>query len=90
MDHRERHRQVMFRLFVNAVVSRTLAVAPATGDLIFVLNGMVGPDCIIQASSNLLNWQPILVTNPMALPATYVETNMAAFPAQFYRVVIGP
>jgi hypothetical protein len=43
----------------------------------------------VQASSNLVNWSTLLVTNPAAMPFNWADTNTTA-PARFYRIKTGP
>ena len=79
-----------FTVVVNPLALPTLAVTPAVGQLNLVINGTQGPDYTLMASTNLLNWQALLVTNSPVLPITFDEPNVGAFPAQFYRILIGP
>jgi carbonic anhydrase/acetyltransferase-like protein (isoleucine patch superfamily) len=52
------------------------------------LAGDSGPDYFLDASTNLLNWTPLLATNPPVIPFWW--TNEAFGPVQFYRVRLGP
>ena len=45
------------------------------------INGETGPDYIIQVSTNLVS---------PTVPFLFTDTNAAALPAQFYRVLLGP
>jgi hypothetical protein len=58
----------------------------------FSLNilGDTGPDYIIQASTNLFNWQTIFTTNSPALPLTFSDPNTSLFSSRFYRILLGP
>jgi hypothetical protein len=53
----------------------------------FSLGGPGIPGCnfIVEASTNLVNWQP-LQTNPS--PFTFIDTNAANYPMRFYRAVL--
>jgi hypothetical protein len=53
------------------------------------VGGQVGPDYAIQSSSNLVNWNTLLITNPASMPFTW-NTNIGALRAQFYRIKVGP
>jgi hypothetical protein len=54
------------------------------------ITGSNGPDYMIEASTNLIDWQPIWTTNPPVLPFLYTDTNSPAFPNRFYRIRLGP
>jgi hypothetical protein len=74
------------------VGSATLSVAPlwlgaarlTTGQLEFTLHSLAGKVCVIEASTNLVNWTPALtVTN---FTGTVSLTNaMTGFPYRFFR-----
>jgi hypothetical protein len=55
-----------------------------------VTNSQVGPDYSVQESSNLFNWNTLFITNSPAIPFSWVDTNPATLPAQFYRIKVGP
>jgi hypothetical protein len=57
---------------------------------VLVVNGSPGPDYIIQASTNLLEWNAVLTTNPPALPFSWSDPDAAAFVRRFYRILLGP
>lgn len=61
------------------------------GAVSFVLNGVPGITCVIEASSNLVSWRPIS-TNTIPLPGSMHLTNsLLSGPArQFYRAAIVP
>jgi glucosylceramidase len=54
------------------------------------ISGDVGPDYLVQTSSNLLSWSTISTSTPSAMPYWLTITNDVLSPAQFYRVVLGP
>jgi hypothetical protein len=54
------------------------------------ISGDVGPDYLLQASSNLLSWSTISTSTPSATPFWLTITNGFQSPAQFYRVILGP
>jgi hypothetical protein len=57
----------------------------ATGQLELTLHGPAGEVCVIEASTNLVNWTPALtITN---LTGTVSLTNaMTGFPHRFFRI----
>lgn len=56
----------------------------------FWINGDVGPDYIVQDSTNLASWTSISLSNSPALPYFWMDTNPVANPYLFYRVQLGP
>jgi hypothetical protein len=64
-------------------------VSVAGGQLILQVNGASGPDYQIQASSNLVNWNAILMTNAPAMPFVWAN-SITNGPINFYRVLVGP
>jgi glucosylceramidase len=68
-----------------------LTVAPVTNNNFgFWINGDAGPDYMIQVSTNLKSWQPVVTLPYPALPCFWPDTNSAGAPMQFYRVLLGP
>jgi hypothetical protein len=65
------------------------SISSSSGRLTLTISGTVGPDYTLLTSTNLLNWQTLLTTNPAALPMTLVLTNDYG-PQRFYRVQLGP
>ena len=61
----------------------------ANGQIGFTVNGQVGPDYGVQGSSNLVNWDTLLITNPATMPFSW-STNAGGSPRQFYRIKTGP
>jgi alpha-tubulin suppressor-like RCC1 family protein len=81
-----------------ASASFTVAAAPPTqltgmsmtsGLFRFVLNGPVGSDYVIQVSSNLVNWVPLL-TNTIPVGGSLIINDplAAGRPMRFYRAVL--
>jgi hypothetical protein len=67
----------------------TLGASMTNGQFGFWINGDMGPDYIIQASTNLTSWVPISTNRSPSLPYFW-ETNSMAYPFLFYRVLLGP
>jgi len=44
----------------------------------------------VQASTNMVNWTDLFVTNAPPLPFNWTDTNASSFPKRFYRVLVGP
>lgn len=69
----------------------TLSTAPVVGlpvfsksGFSFAVSGMSGSNCVIQVSTNLINWTPLL-TN--AVPFQFSDSNANHFSRRFYRAV---
>jgi hypothetical protein len=79
-----------FSVTVNRPIQPGLAgPSMVNGNFGFSISGDTGPDYTIQASSNLLNWSPVLVTNPQTTPFLYLD-SATNYPQRFYRVILGP
>jgi hypothetical protein len=79
-----------FNVAVNPLTSPRISASSGAGrTLSLSVTGQAGPDYGILASSNLVDWQMLLVTNPSVLPFTWQATNVS-LPQQFYRVKVGP
>jgi hypothetical protein len=80
-----------FAILVNPLTNPVAAVAPlAGGQFSLTVNGPYGPDYTVLVSSNLTNWQTLFTTNQPVLPFTFTSTNSFGYPANFYRLRIGP
>jgi len=72
-------------------VRPTLTAASMTnGQFPLIISGDVGPDYIIQSSTNLTSWSAISTSTPSATPYFFSDTNTASFPFIFYRALLGP
>jgi hypothetical protein len=79
-----------FNVVVNPLVLPTLSAgSPTAGQFSFSVAGQTGPDYGVQSSTNLVDWQTLLVTNPNAMPFIWQTTNFSS-PRQFYRLEVGP
>lgn len=52
--------------------------------------GDVGPNYIIQSSTNLTDWESLYSTNPAVMPFEWIDSNANNFPARFFRVNYTP
>jgi hypothetical protein len=55
-----------------------------------VTNSMLGPDYAVQASSNLVNWNTLFITNSPPMSFQWTDTNALTLPVRFYRIKVGP
>jgi glucuronoarabinoxylan endo-1,4-beta-xylanase len=66
----------------------TLAINLIGSQIGLTLNGSAGWNYTFLTSTNLIGWQPLLVTNPSAMPVTWFDPN-ASSRTKFYRVQLG-
>ncbi len=79
-----------YTIAVIPLVPATLSfISAAGGQISMVANGPLGPDYTVLTSTNLLDWQPVLTTNPAAMPFRLTEANLDAA-SRFYRLQLGP
>ncbi len=82
--------------FTITVNSLALPTVPSVGwnsgqFTLRVTNSIVGPDYAVQASSNLVNWSTLFITNsPPMNSFQWTDTNALTLPMQFYRIKVGP
>ena len=56
----------------------------------FSVNGATGQTYLVQASTNLANWDTLFTTNPTTLPFMWSDATATNFPSRFYRIELGP
>jgi hypothetical protein len=79
-----------FNVVVNPLALPSISVSSATGGQFgFSVTGQTGPDYGIESSTNLSDWQMLLITNPSGMPFIWQTTNFSS-PTQFYRIKVGP
>ena len=80
-----------FTVTVSTPARPTLgAPALTNGQYGLWLQGDAGPDYTIEVSTNLRSWNPLTTLTPAVLPCLWLDTNSAASPCRFYRVLLGP
>ena len=60
------------------------------GSVRFRVTGDSGIGCAIKASTNLLNWLPMVTSTIVNGTFDFTDTNAPALDRRFYRAVIGP
>jgi len=79
--------------------SLLLQVVPSTaflsssltnGNFKFSFAGQTGSSCLIEVSTNLLNWTPLLTNTPFNGTLNYVDPQTPQFRIRFYRATIFP
>jgi len=81
-----------FTVTVNPLSSKPMIAdetAGAGGSIDLGITGPAGPDYTLLTSTNFLNWQALLTTNPPATPFTLTVTN-AGDSERYYQIQIGP
>ena len=81
-----------FQVMVNPLALPSFT-APAWHNGLFdlqVTNDQIGPDYAVQATTNLFDWTTLWTTDSPQMPFSWMDTNAAAYPDRFYRLVVGP
>ena len=65
-----------------------IPVSLSAGKFTMQINGSVGPQYVLQASTNLINWTSILSNTPGSTPFTAIDTNAVSFNRRFYRILL--
>jgi len=60
------------------------------GNFQFAFTGQTGSSCLIEASSNLLDWSPLFTNTPFTGLLNYVDPQTPQFPNRYYRATIFP
>jgi hypothetical protein len=80
-----------FFVQVNQLVVPT-AISPVltNGVFGFQINGGLGPDYLIETSTNLVDWLTVQTNTPTSLPFYWTAPLADPAPARFYRVRLSP
>jgi hypothetical protein len=82
-----------------AANSMLLQVVPANafqtssltnGSFQFTFGGETGSSCLIEVSTNLLNWDPLITNTPFNGTLNYADPQTGQFQKRFYRATIFP
>ena len=80
-----------FTVLINPMTPVVLTPAfVSTNQLRLQVNGLVGPDYTLQASTTLTNWSDLLTTNPTVMPFGFFDPSPGSSSNRFYRVRLGP
>jgi glucuronoarabinoxylan endo-1,4-beta-xylanase len=80
-----------FMVTVNPLAPPTFdSINVLAGQVTMVVDGAVGPDYTLWASTNLVDWSLMVTTDSPVPPLTLVDTNYNDYPARFYRIQLGP
>jgi autotransporter-associated beta strand protein len=78
-----------FSIFVNALQPVNLLPLNMSNNVFQMqVQGSIGPDYILQRSTNLSLWVSLVTNTPLAMPFTVMDTNIS--PAGFYRFLLEP
>jgi len=82
----------VFSVFVSPPAQPSVSVSSlGSGSFNIQVNGDMGPDYLIYATTNLsAGWTWLLTTNPTALPFNFMDLAAANARQKFYRIVLGP
>ena len=62
----------------------------ADGTFALQVAGDVGPNYVIQGSTDLSEWESLYTTNPAVMPFNWTDPGASNFPARFFRVYYQP
>ncbi len=80
-----------FSILVNPLTMPVMAAMGIyNGRFMLQVNGESGPDYAVEVSTDLFDWSTLLITNSPAMPWTWMDTNPATLPSEFYRIKAGP
>jgi hypothetical protein len=65
-------------------------ISTSGGQFALLVSGEAGPDYTLAASTNLVQWTPLFITNPAALPVWLADPATTTNARRFYRVIMGP
>jgi hypothetical protein len=54
------------------------------------MNGQLGPDYLVWASEDLLNWVNLGTATPTTFPFLWTDANASQYPKRFYQIRLGP
>jgi hypothetical protein len=79
-----------FTVIVTNLMSPQISTVSANGgQLSLQVNGAVGPDYQILASTNLTNWSTVFTTNNPPMPFMWTNITTGS-PMNFFRIKAGP
>jgi autotransporter-associated beta strand protein len=77
-------------ILVGAFTPQISSNTMTNGVLRLQIAGTTNFNYTVQASTNLLNWTSLFVTNPSVAPFSWVDSTTSNYPNRFYRVLLGP
>src|ERR1019366_8147642 len=78
-------------LLLQVMPSNVFQTASLTnGNFQFTFGGQTGSSCLIEVSTNLFDWKPLLTNAPFNGTLNYVDLQTPQFSKRFYRATIFP
>jgi hypothetical protein len=79
-----------FSVVINVPAQPVLQPGLTNGLFSLLVVGDSGPDCIVQASTNLVGWTTVTNAVSPSMPFQWSDADAASFKQRFYRVLLGP
>ncbi|HVM48302.1 MAG TPA: pectinesterase family protein [Candidatus Acidoferrum sp.] len=80
-----------FNVFVNPLEQPSLSSPTWTaGQFSLTFSGQIGPDYIVQVSTDLVTWADMATNTPSSMPFSWIDPDSGSLPLRFYRLRLGP
>jgi hypothetical protein len=85
-----------FQTTVNSATAPQVSTSWISGDtqsspqVQLSINGQLGPDYLVWASEDLLNWINLGTATPTTFPFVWTDANASQYPKRFYQIRLGP
>lgn len=84
----------VFNVVVNPLTSVGFSSVTLSNQIISLVvtgaTGATGPDYLLLASTNLVDWQLLSSALAPSLPLTFTDTNSSAWSGRFYKILLNP
>ena len=85
-----------FQATVNSATAPQVSTSWISGDaqsspqVQLSINGQLGPDYLVWASEDLVNWVNLGTATPTTFPFVWTDANASQYPKRFYQIRLGP
>jgi len=85
-----------FQTTVNSATAPQVSTSWISGDaqsspqVQLSINGQLGPDYLVWASEDLVNWVNLGTATPTTFPFVWTDANASQYPKRFYQIRLGP
>ena len=85
-----------FQTTVNSAIAPQVSTTWISGDaqsspqVQLSMNGQLGPDYLVWASEDLMNWVNLGTATPTTFPFVWTDANASQYPKRFYQIRLGP
>ena len=85
-----------FQTTVNSATAPQVSTSWISGDaqsspqVQLSMNGQLGPDYLVWASEDLMNWVNLGAATPTTFPFVWTDANASQYPKRFYQIRLGP